>query len=96
MMRVKVHENGIVEFTLLTPVPADSEMRVEPAVLVEVMAEVTRTLVELEIKTNAPPALSFRPNFSSGEYELYRVTAAIPGTVQMRQGKKGWPPRRKK
>ena len=53
MMRVHVHENGIVEFVLLIPVPADKEMKVDPLVLVEVMAEVARTLTELEIKTNA-------------------------------------------
>lgn len=95
MMRVHVHENGIVEFTLHEPLPADKEMRVDPALLAAVMTEVSRTLSELEIKTNAPPAYSFRPGVTS-VYELYRLTAAIPGTVQMRQGKKGWPPRRKK
>lgn len=94
-MRVHVHENGIVEFTLTEPIPADKEMKVDLSKLSEVMDEVARTLTELEIKTNAPPAYSFRPGLTS-VYELYKLTAAIPGTVQMRQGKKGWPPRRKK
>jgi len=93
--KVHVHENGLVEFILLQPVPAGREMKVDHAMLVSIFAEIERTLFELEIKTNASPALSFRP-VSEGEYELYMLTAAIPGTVQMRNTKKHWQGRKKR
>ncbi|MFA6159160.1 MAG: hypothetical protein WC763_06080 [Candidatus Paceibacterota bacterium] len=94
MMKVNVHENGIVEFVLIDPLPADKKLRVDPEQLALALAEVERYLVKLEIKTNAPPAMSFRP--LGDEFEMYRLTAAVPGTVQMRQARKGWPPRKKK
>lgn len=94
--KVHVHDNGLVEFVLLNPLPAGKTMKVDPSRLTLILKEIEQTLLDLEIKTNAAPALSFRPGALQDEYELYMLTAAIPGTVQMRNAKKHWASRRRK
>ncbi len=93
MINVKVRDDGLVDFILDVPVNAPG-MKVDKFALKEILNHVNVTLKDLDIKILSAPALSFRPKGDS--FELYRLTCVIPDTIQLRQLKKSWPPRRKK
>jgi len=93
--KINVRDNGLVEFLLVNPIAANPNMSVDVSELARITCLVEKQLTDLEIQTNAALTKSFRKK-SDGTFELYMLTAAVPGTVQMRHGKKGWPPRKKK
>lgn len=93
LLSVLVRDDGTIEFTLKDPI-LSAAPRIDKSRLTEIMRRVELTLETLGVTFGISPALSFRP--IGDNFELYKLVVAIPGTTQLRQGKKTWPPRKRK
>jgi hypothetical protein len=79
---------GLLHFDMIAPVEVDDNMRFDPELQARISSEIDEVLLKLDVKSLVSTSRSFRPR-EGGGLELYRFTVTVPGTVSLRQQKRG-------